>query len=63
MAMEENDKITPEQFEIMMGVIKESKYDGEVNHIEADKVLCATLKSLGYEKGINIYLSLKRWFS
>lgn len=43
----------------------ESMYDGyhEKTHSAMDKLMCKTLKSLGYGKGIKIFEESKRWYA
>lgn len=60
--------MTPESFETKM---KETydKYNmkdgnaGEEGHMEMDAILVETLRSLGYDKGCDIYESVSMWYA
>lgn len=55
--------ITAAEFEQKMKEISEIKYDYQGRHIEADKLLCETLKSLGYDAGVKIYERIGKWYA
>lgn len=56
--------MTPEEFEKEMIRIREAFADDiESLHIEQDALIAALLHSLGYEKGIEIYVNSPAWYS
>jgi hypothetical protein len=56
--------LTPEQFRDAMKEIGEKHAgDWEVIHSEADNLICALLREMGYEEGLNIYDSWTRWYA
>lgn len=55
--------VTAADFEKKMKEIAEIKYDDEGRHKKADDLLCKVLKSLGYEKGVEIYESIGKWYA
>lgn len=57
------DLITAAEFERKMREIAEIKHDDEGRHMKADDLLCKVLKSLGYEKGVEIYESIGKWYA
>ena len=38
-------------------------YDPETAHIEADKMMCELLRSLGYGKAVDYFEEQERWYS
>ena len=61
--------ISPEEFEAKIWrIIEESKKEGnlcdiEARHIVLDDLLCETLASLGYEKGIELFNNVSKWYA
>ena len=56
--------ITPEEFEKNMKEIFEKHGDDpEICHDIMDELLAETLRSLGYNKGIEIFDKAERWYS
>jgi len=53
--------ITPE--ELVERLREISAYDVESGHMEADRLLCETLRRLGYDKAIDIFESLPKWYA
>lgn len=54
--------ITAAEFERKMKKIAEIE-DDENRHKKADDLLCKTLKSLGYEAGVEIYERIGKWYA
>lgn len=54
--------ITPAEFEDRMKEINANKYI-EDRHIDADKLMCAVLRDLGYSKGVEIFERMEKWYS
>ena len=54
--------ITPGEFEKRM---KELDMGGDCEgpHIDADKLLCEVLESLGYEGGVKIFKNMDKWYA
>lgn len=42
---------------------EQSRFDTEVAHAEADKVLCQLLTSLGYKDVVLEYLAIEKWYA
>lgn len=55
--------ITPAEFERTMRLIDETSSDEEEAHIRADDLLCETLRQFGYEKGVEIFENMGKWYS
>ena len=36
--------------------------DEEKSHLEADRLMCEVLKSLGYEVGVRVFEGMPRWY-
>ena len=54
--------IYPAEFERMMREIDETSCNEEEAHIHADDLLCETLRQLGYEKGVEIFKKMGKWY-
>lgn len=61
--------ITPAEFEDKMKDMEyrlknrvEGYYEEEA-HIDADNLMCKVLKDLGYEKGVEIFERMPKWYS
>lgn len=39
------------------------KWDQEMAHYNADKVLCAMLRDLGYDEIVDIYEAIPKWYA
>lgn len=37
--------------------------DIEADHVKADQILCAFLKNLGYEKLVEKYIEVDKWYA
>lgn len=60
--MEDTDRIiSPEEFAERMR--KCNSLDTESGHIEADALMCETLRRLGYSEGIATFKSFSKWYS
>ena len=61
----ENDDglMTPEQFEVQMRELARTSRDEEVFHIDADDMIIALLRSLGYGAGCDIFEETPKWYS
>ena len=60
--------MTPEEFEARMRALLERKahdfdYDRQQLHEDIDDLLCETLASLGYEAGVEVFNSVKKWYA
>ena len=55
--------IYPAEFERKMRCIDESASNEEEAHLLADELLCETLRQLGYEKGIDVFERMAKWYS
>ena len=60
--------MTPEEFEEKMKKTydkhhMEEGHAGEEGHMEMDAILVETLRSLGYDKGCDIYDSVSMWYA
>ena len=55
--------ISPTEFERRMREIDETSSNEEEAHIRADDLLCETLRQLGYEKGVEIFENMGKWYS
>lgn len=56
--------MTKEQFSEKMRDLKNrsGEFHEEYKHQEADEILSACLKSLGYDEGVDIFNSLPKWY-
>lgn len=62
--MKRTRRMTPEEFANKMQQLKNTKgHDEEGFHGDADDLMCELLRSLGYEKGIEIYDSIEKWYA
>ena len=56
--------MTPEDFELKMQTLLTQYGDSiEELHIQMDNLMCEVLKSLGYEKGVEIFKRTELWYS
>ena len=59
--------IYPDEFERMMRELDESAekghYDYETSHVNADALMCKVLCQFGYEKGVEIFDNMGKWYS
>ena len=55
--------ITPAEFEDKMKEIVNSGMEPDEAHIEADSLMMDILKSLGYEKGVQYFDAMEKWYS
>ena len=51
--------MTPEEKEMQ----EIASYDIEAKHHKADKLLCKLLRLLGYDKGVEIFENMTKWYS
>jgi hypothetical protein len=49
-------------FERMVGIDQYYK-DEEQKHAAADELMCELLKSLGYEKGVQVFDDMDKWYA
>lgn len=54
--------MNPEEFYKRMAELAED-YDIEDDHYTMDMLMCEVLKSLGYEKGIEVFENVDRWYA
>jgi hypothetical protein len=55
--------MTPSEFAEKMREIYGEYYPPEEAHVQADKLLCEVLKSLGYDEGVRLFEEATRWYS
>ena len=59
--------MTPEEFAERMKRIREDDdniyLDWEGSHIAADNLICELLRELGYQKGVEIFEDMPKWYS
>ena len=57
--------MTPDEFYKRMADIygDSDYYDIEEGHLRADELICDVLKSLGYEKGIELFENADKWYA
>mgnify|MGYP001161875776 CR=1 FL=1 len=60
---EKKEPMTPDEFAAQMAQIHDThSQDIAMGHIKADDLLCEVLTQLGYEKGIEIYDRIYKWY-
>ncbi len=60
--MAEDNQIYPAEFARRMKKIKAAG-DIEGGHSDADKLLCETLRSLGYGEGVDMFEAMSKWYA
>ena len=59
--------VTPKEFAKRMNEILQGNEKGdsdkEVDHSDADLLLCEVLKEQGFEKGVKLFYSLNIWYA
>lgn len=60
--------MSPEEFadkmiEIASYADEYGYFDDEVAHVKADNLMCALLRSLGYQEGVRIFENLPKYYS
>lgn len=59
--------ISPTEFERRMREFDENAekehYDYEISHSNADALMCEVLRQLGYEKGVEIFNNMGKWYA
>ena len=55
--------ITPEEFAAQMRDIFTDGGDLDVEHCDADDLLCKVLRSLGYGAGVDIFERADKWYA
>ena len=55
--------ITPAKFEDEMNRINTEDQDREIKHRAADDLICEVLSFLGYDKGVQIFKKMDKWYS
>ena len=56
--------ITPAEFEDKMKeIINDNSIDQELKHTAADDLMMEVLKSLGYEKGVQYFDAMEKWYA
>lgn len=59
-----NKEITKDEaVKLLNELIKEQKDNTESLHYRADLLLCEILKSLGYDKVVELFESFEKWYS
>lgn len=62
MASEQQARVIgPEEFAERMRDLLEG--DPENDHIQADELMCETLRRLGYGKGVDLFAAAGKWYS
>ena len=54
--------ITPDEFRLQMKEIKENGNQEEA-HIDADKLMCYLLETLGYGQGVATFRGMYKWYA
>lgn len=54
--------MTPAEFADKMREISRAG-DTEMDHCEADDLMCALLRSLGYGEGVDIFEEMPKWYA
>lgn len=59
--------LSPLEFENLMSEISdlEKRFKGletDSAHMFSDRILCAVLKSLGYDGGVQIFIEMDKWY-
>ena len=58
------DKVDATPYYIrMVNLVEKSKADLERAHGEADEILCEVLMELGYQKLVDKYREVRKWYS
>lgn len=55
--------MSPDDFFFRMIGICQYYKDEEQRHAEADGLMCELLKSLGYEKGVQVFDDMDKWYA
>ena len=59
--------VTPKEFAKRMNEIlqrnESDRPDKEVDHSEADRLLCEVLKEQGFERGVKLFRKLDIWYA
>ena len=55
--------ITPEEFAMRMRQIKERYDNPESMHGAADVLIEKTLRSLGYDEGVTVFMNMEKWYA
>jgi len=58
----ESKPISPAEFTRRMREVAENQ-DIERRHVVADKLMADTLRSLGYEYGVNVFWHMAKWYT
>lgn len=59
-----NNPITPDEFrDAMIDISNRLGDDVEVVHASMDALMCDVLKSLGYEKGVDVFVGTYKWYA
>lgn len=58
--MSDETNTTPEEFKTAMEDVFKSD-DIELRHIQADQIMCDTLRELGYENGVKVFEKAYKW--
>lgn len=60
-------KISPDEFFEKIRVAKEKFFFEDSNiencHMEMDEIMCKTLSSLGYDKGVKLFRTTPKWYA
>ena len=60
----ENNPITPDEFrDAMIDISNTTPGDVEVTHMMMDALMCDVLRSLGYEKGVDVFRGTYKWYA
>jgi hypothetical protein len=54
--------MTPDEFADKMQEIDTDR-DIESGHVKADELMCSLLKELGYDKGVEIFNKMVKWYA
>lgn len=58
------EPLTPDEFrDAMIDISNAAQNDIEVTHMMMDALMCDMLKSLGYEKGVDVFRGTYKWYA
>ncbi len=61
--MSQKEKLIKKYIKLLQIEIKREKHFSEYSHEYIDALLCELLKEIGYEKVVNVYNSILKWYS
>lgn len=56
--------ISPEEFRKRMASLSDPiRFDAERSHRAADELMCQILTDYGYDKGVDIFMNMPKWYA